>query len=151
MVFEFIKFCSPIYSNQSALLANQMEVSIWNLIWVWKPSLASSFWQLIAWGLYPHDFSKVLKGIRTFMIWNIICSLAPPSTKQGCAFPMIIWPAFRLGKYRVNDHPYHAPQFIAMISKISKSLIAGFLMKTPLAILSVVNKEVIPPSPLEDY
>ena len=24
---------------------------------------------------------------------------------------MVIWPAFRMGQYRVNDHPYHAPQF----------------------------------------
>ena len=23
---------------------------------------------------------------------------------------MVIWPAFRMGQYRVNDHPYHAPQ-----------------------------------------
>ena len=32
--------------------------------------------------------------------------------KRGCVFPMVIWPAFRMGQYRVNDHPYHAPQFI---------------------------------------
>ena len=25
---------------------------------------------------------------------------------------MVIWPAFRMGQYRVDDHPYHAPQFI---------------------------------------
>ena len=25
---------------------------------------------------------------------------------------MFIWPAFHMGQYRVNDHPYHAPQFI---------------------------------------
>ena len=24
---------------------------------------------------------------------------------------MVIWPAFRMGQYSVNDHPYHAPQF----------------------------------------
>ena len=24
---------------------------------------------------------------------------------------MILLPAFRMGQYRVNDHPYHAPQF----------------------------------------
>ena len=24
---------------------------------------------------------------------------------------MVIWPAFRTGQYRVNDHSYHAPQF----------------------------------------
>ena len=27
---------------------------------------------------------------------------------------MVIWPAFRMEKYRVNDHPYHAPQFITL-------------------------------------
>ena len=27
---------------------------------------------------------------------------------------MVIWPAFRMGQYRVNDHPYHAPQFIGV-------------------------------------
>ena len=31
--------------------------------------------------------------------------------KLVCVFPMVIWPAFRMGQYRVNDHPYHAPQF----------------------------------------
>ena len=31
--------------------------------------------------------------------------------KRGCVFPMVIWPAFRMGQYRVNDHPYHALQF----------------------------------------
>ena len=28
---------------------------------------------------------------------------------------MVIWPAFRMGQYRVNNHPYHAPQFICKI------------------------------------
>ena len=31
--------------------------------------------------------------------------------KRGCVFPMVIWPAFRMGQYRVNDHPYDASQF----------------------------------------
>ena len=31
--------------------------------------------------------------------------------KRGCVSPMVIWPAFRMGQYRVNDHPYHALQF----------------------------------------
>ena len=31
--------------------------------------------------------------------------------KRGCVFPMVIWPEFRMGQFRVNDHPYHAPQF----------------------------------------
>ena len=25
--------------------------------------------------------------------------------KRGCVFPMVIWPAFRMEQYRVNDHP----------------------------------------------
>ena len=25
---------------------------------------------------------------------------------------MVIWPEFRMGQYRVNYHPYHAPQFM---------------------------------------
>ena len=33
--------------------------------------------------------------------------------KRGCVFSMVIWPAFRMGQYRANDHPYHAPQFNA--------------------------------------
>ena len=32
-------------------------------------------------------------------------------TKLGCVFPMVIRPAFRMGQYRVNDHPYHTPHF----------------------------------------
>ena len=32
--------------------------------------------------------------------------------KRGCVIPMVIWPAFRMGQYIVNDLPYHAPQFI---------------------------------------
>ena len=37
------------------------------------------------------------------------------SIKRGCVFPMIIWPAVRMGQCRVNDHPYHAPQFKTMV------------------------------------
>ena len=32
-------------------------------------------------------------------------------TKRGCVFSMVNWPAFRMGQYRANDHPYDAPQF----------------------------------------
>ena len=35
------------------------------------------------------------------------------SIKWGCVFPVVIWPAFRIGQYRVNDHPYHAPQLMS--------------------------------------
>ena len=34
--------------------------------------------------------------------------------KRGCVLPMVIWPAFRMGQHRDNDHPYHAPQFILL-------------------------------------
>ena len=32
-------------------------------------------------------------------------------SKLGCVFPMVICSAFRMEQYRVNDHPYQAPQF----------------------------------------
>ena len=28
---------------------------------------------------------------------------------------MVIWPTFRKGQHRANDHSYHAPQFISLI------------------------------------
>ena len=31
---------------------------------------------------------------------------------------MVIWPAFRMEQYRVNDHPYHAPQFILLLKYV---------------------------------
>ena len=37
---------------------------------------------------------------------------------RGCVFPMVIWPAFRMGQYRVSDHLYHAPQFIKRIFEV---------------------------------
>ena len=42
---------------------------------------------------------------------------------------MVIWPVFRMGQYRVNNHPYHAPQFIdnmnykSFIRKLQKLLL----------------------------
>ena len=39
------------------------------------------------------------------------------SSKLGCVFPMVIRPAFRIGQYRVNDHPYHQPQFRTLLMK----------------------------------
>ena len=38
-------------------------------------------------------------------------TLGEQFNKQGCVLLMVIWPEFRMGQYRVNDHPYHAPQF----------------------------------------
>ena len=34
------------------------------------------------------------------------------TNKLVSVFPMVIWPAFRMRQYRVNNHPYHAPQFM---------------------------------------
>ena len=39
--------------------------------------------------------------------------------KRECVFPMVIWPDVSMRQYRVNDHPYHAPEFI--IPKIIRS------------------------------
>ena len=46
-----------------------------------------------------HFISKINAGKSR--IWH----------KRGCVFPMVILLAFRNEQYRVNDHPYHAPQF----------------------------------------
>ena len=27
------------------------------------------------------------------------------NNKRGCVFSMVIWTAYRMGQYRVNDHP----------------------------------------------
>ena len=32
---------------------------------------------------------------------------------------MVIWLAFRMRQFTVNDHPYHAPQFIANLDSLS--------------------------------
>jgi len=37
--------------------------------------------------------------------------------KRGYVFPMVVWPAFRMRQYRINDHPHHAPQFTRSRSK----------------------------------
>ena len=34
-----------------------------------------------------------------------------PENKRECVIQMVIWPAFRMEQYWVNDHPYRAPQF----------------------------------------
>ena len=43
-------------------------------------------------------------------------------------FPMVIWAAFRMGQCRVNDHPYHAPQFIKRFESKHEALtLRGFI------------------------
>ena len=48
------------------------------------------------------------------MLYSKVIVLIFGRNKQGCVYPMVIWPAFRMEKYKVNDHPYHAPQFIRL-------------------------------------
>ena len=49
------------------------------------------------------------------------------NNKRGCVFPMVIWSAFRMGQYRVNDHLYHAPQFIKCgMNRFSKTNVSFF-------------------------
>ena len=48
--------------------------------------------------------------VKTALFVSLFC-------KRGCVFPMVIWPESRTGQYSVNDHPYHAPQF--MLSKMN--------------------------------
>ena len=42
---------------------------------------------------------------------------------------MVIWPAFRMRQYRVNDHPYHAPQFSIFCSPIISGAENGFRLR----------------------
>jgi len=63
------------------------------------------------------SFWSMIQAEITFWIFLILygpyCMVL---YKQGCVFLMVIWPAFRMEKYRVNDHPYHAPQFSKFLS-----------------------------------
>ena len=43
--------------------------------------------------------------------------------KRGRVFPTVIWPANRMGQYRVNDHPYNAPQFSTTVPASQHKLI----------------------------
>ena len=44
--------------------------------------------------------------------------------KLECVFPMVIWPAFHMERYRVSDHPYHAPQFIMIPYRCEETVVA---------------------------
>ena len=46
---------------------------------------------------------------------------------EDATFPMVIWPEFRMGQYRVNDNPYHALYFSASTSIIKKSIIKQYI------------------------
>ena len=59
-----------------------------------------------------YDGHKLMSKITTMWPKRFSRPWKKIDNKQGCVFPMVIWPAFRMEKYRVNDHPYHAPQFI---------------------------------------
>ena len=53
-----------------------------------------------------------------------------------CVFPMVIWPAFRMVQYRVNDHPYHAPQFSLYFGRFN--YFQDFMGRRPLPVRNYV-------------
>ena len=71
--------------------------------WSWN----SSSWNGLKW---PQICSQMAER-RSLIESKLYCINNLLIIKRGCVFPMVIWPAFRMGQYRVNDNPYHAPQF----------------------------------------
>ena len=61
--------------------------------------------------------------------------------KRGCVFPMVIWPAFRMGQYRANDHPNHAPQFRIISSLVSWRAYENSFLVDDRSILFLVFRE----------
>jgi len=51
---------------------------------------------------------------RGFIVILEAQKLKESRIKLGCVLLMVIWPAFRMGQYRVNDHPNHALLFIVI-------------------------------------
>ena len=45
---------------------------------------------------------------------------------------MVIWPAFRMGQHRVNDHPYHAPQFTILKDSLESNYLSKIQVKLTL-------------------
>ena len=41
---------------------------------------------------------------------------------------MVVWPAFRMGQYRVNDHPYHTPQFTLTWAMLNDQTVKSSLL-----------------------
>ena len=55
---------------------------------------------------------------------------------------MVIWPAFRMGQYRVNDHPYHAPQFNGYLGCASATYQAPRLIQSIAADRAIRGLEI---------
>ena len=49
---------------------------------------------------------------------------------------MVIWHAFRIEQYRVNDHPYHAPQFSTM--QFKKKIVQIFFCANIISVLGLM-------------
>ena len=71
--------------------------------------------------------------------------------KTGCVFPMVIWSALRMGQYRVNDHPYHASQFIRcpqmLIIILELDLTPHLIRPAPLIFTTGYDPQHVPTAP----
>ena len=104
----------------------------WKVCWLESARLELNRWQSIYLIEWIDEMSVSIKTCRDrvspkMFHWNKVCIglllllrqeqifwtiiLSCKVYKRGCVFPMVIWLAFRVGQYRANDHPYHAPQF----------------------------------------
>ena len=74
------------------------------------------FWPCHLWESNNVDISGALFVMKFSLRLLKPCKVGARdvNNKLGCVFPIVIWPAFRMEQYRVNDHPYHASQFIWM-------------------------------------
>ena len=80
---------------------------------LWFLKMDRKGWNIGTWNSFYNSFRKWLwwiSGEKHFRIQHNK-SKAFTCYKRGCVFPMVIWPEFCMGQYRVNDHLYHAPQF----------------------------------------
>ena len=81
----------------------------WHLCYLWKWS--DIFRPILT---FFHSQDSDIYTLWIMEDWTKINSLhllEISDSKRGCVFSMVIWLAFHMGQYRVNDHPYHAPQF----------------------------------------
>ena len=89
--------------------------------------------------------NKILTSSRSYQkrlhvtCWLKTPKLKTPYLKRGCVFPMVIWPAFRMEQYRVNDHPYHAPQFIVLLNVATS---ADWPKKTNVRLSDLMNPTI---------
>ena len=73
--------------------------------------IAIYFWWLIPTPIRSFfQPSKMKPGHLMMNFFAVVFLLFLSDRKRGCIFPMVIWPAFRMGQYWANDHLYRAPQ-----------------------------------------